>query len=147
VIANACQVAGPEFGNVRLEKSLGAGRSKGFWGGKSGKELLAANDPAWREALNDAEYLRRNISTTNQSESKFSVSLLLSFEDAFAAWSKYVSGSGASGHAGFILSTHIAATILSTSSGSCKASSSSTACRTACSWTSTSSSPWPSRCC
>jgi hypothetical protein len=132
VTTNAATIAGPSFGNVSFEVKPGVGRTKGFWSNQNGRALLAVRDPLWRQQLyvrkQLAMALRQNISSADPN-----VSLLLppfptasspppaffalSFGDAHDYFANWIVGDPALGHAGFILSTQVAATILNNACG------------------------------
>jgi hypothetical protein len=129
VQANADQVAVPDFGNLSFgqEPTLGLGRSKGFWH-NSGGPLLQACDPQWRAAINtsfdgsglpiEGPCLRRNVSELVPALSIFNVPLLpVGFPVAFDQLANYLVGNPAHGHAGFILSTQVCATLLNLACG------------------------------
>lgn len=132
VTANAATVAGPSFGNLSFEVKPGVGRTKGFWSNQNGQALLSVCDPQWRHSLylynNLPVGLRTNISSadpnvslfippfpspTSPTPAFFGLPFLTAHND-FANW---IVGNPALGHAGFILSTQVAATILNNSCG------------------------------
>jgi hypothetical protein len=127
VTANAPTIAGPGFGNLSFEVKPGVGRTKGFWHNANGEALRAASDPLWRQVL----YVHNNLPVglrTNVSTNDPNLSLLipplptvtspppaffgLSFAAASNRFNNWIVGDPALGHAGFILSTQVAATIL-----------------------------------
>lgn len=121
VTANASEVAAPSFGNISFQQAFGLGRSKGFWHNE-GSALLGQCDPLWRAALNGTETdpvcLRTNISSADPLVSIFLVPPPpATFGDAFAEWADYIVGDPALGHAGFILSSQVAASILNNTCG------------------------------
>ena len=121
VVTNVENVVGPSFGNLLFRLAPGVGRSKGFWHNE-GRPLCAATDPVWRGALNGTATnpvsLRTSVSSADPNLSVFKVPALPTpFSTAFAAWANYIVGSGANGHAGYILSTQVAATILNNACG------------------------------
>jgi hypothetical protein len=115
-MAGAAHVPGPDFGNVVYELSAGAGRSKGFWHNE-GHKLLADCDPDWRDYLNQA-CLRNPISSADPQISIYLVPAEpVPFILAFADFSMWIVGLPAQGHAGYMLSTQVAATILNNTCG------------------------------
>ena len=113
VIANADQVLGPCFGNLHFEVLLGAGRTKGFWHNQNGMVLLQQCDPDWRTALNPPQ-----LCLWYPSGMPFVVPAPpAAFATAFAAFSDWLVGQGATGHAGYLLGTQVAATILNNRCG------------------------------
>jgi len=122
VIANVERVHGPDFGNVSVEVKPLVGRTKGFWHNQNGRALLEQCDPQWRDALTTRNggpvSLRRNVSSDVASVSVFTpLPLPANFDAAFDDWSDYVVGKSADGHAGYMLSTQVAAAMLSNSCG------------------------------
>lgn len=129
IVASAPLVEGPWFGNIEFELAIGSngagpGRSKGFWH-NAGRPLLLACDTGypqvWRAALN-AACLRNPISTTDPAISLFIPPppenyYNLAFPQAFSNFSNWIVGLGAQGHAGYLLSTQVAATILNNTCG------------------------------
>jgi hypothetical protein len=133
VTASAATVAGPDFGNLSFEVKPGVGRTKGFWHNENGRAMLAVCDPEWRQDL----YFRRGLAMAlrhNISSGDPSVSLLfppfptgpvppvppfflLGFADAHDYFANWIVGNPALGHAGFLLSSQIAASILNNSCG------------------------------
>jgi hypothetical protein len=132
VVPIAASVAGPSFGNVSLEVKPGVGRTKGFWHNDNGRLLLAGCDPEWRHDLYVREGvpigLRTNISSADPLLSLFIPPFpapgaptppffLLDFMSAHDQLANWLVGDPALGHAGFILSTQVAAAILNSSCG------------------------------
>lgn len=122
VAASEPEVVVPPFGNISFSVRPFVGRTKGFWHNNNGRALLQACDPQWRDALttwNGAPLcFRRNVSSADPLASIFAplqppTPFSTAFDD-FAAW---IVGSPASGHAGFILSTQVAAAVLNRSCG------------------------------
>lgn len=122
VITDAENVPGPDFGNIGFEVKVGVGRTKGFWHNQNGRDLLAACDPHWREVLTVRRglplCLRRPISTTDPTRSIFvPLPVPAPFADAHLDFAEWIVGLGAEGHAGFILSTQVAAAVLNRECG------------------------------
>jgi len=122
VTASADLVLVPDFGNVSLELKVGVGRTKGFWHNQNGADLLQPDDPAWRDALTDWHgtplCLRRNLSSYDPYESIFApLPLPATFTQAHDDFGDWIVGDPAWGHAGFMLSTQIAAAILNSRFG------------------------------
>jgi hypothetical protein len=119
VIAFGATAAGPDFGNVQFGLTPGVGRSKGFWHNQ-GEPLLLDCEPQWREALGTSisnGFLRKPISSADPAISLFYLPLELSFSEAFYQFSNWIVGQGATGHAGYLLSNQVAATILNNTCG------------------------------
>lgn len=140
--ATAEYVAGPEFGNLRYELLIGAGRTPSYWsdedcgdqGGDEGepgevvtpetdcgRALLEACEPTWRSALTTRNglpiNLRKPVSNDNPSVSVFTPRPVpVDFDWAFRHWADYIHRN-ANDHAGFLLSREVAATLLSNSCG------------------------------
>jgi hypothetical protein len=132
VAASAATVAGPNFGNLSFEVKPGVGRTKGFWSNQNGAVLLQACDPQWRQVLyvrkGLAVALRTNISSADPNVSLFippfptlssppPAFFALTFGNAQSAFSSWIVGDPALGHAGFMLSTQVAAAILNNACG------------------------------
>jgi hypothetical protein len=114
--ASAPAVAVPDFGNLSYERAVGLGRTKGFWHNQNGAAMMAATDPEWRDALTTWNgsplCLRRKVSSYDPNVSIFApLPLPASFATAHADFANWIVGS-AGGHAGFILSTQVAAAVL-----------------------------------
>jgi hypothetical protein len=122
VIADEELPPSPNFGVVSLEVREGVGRTKGFWHNQNGGALLEQCEPQWRDVLTTRNgspvSLRRDVSSDVPSISVFApLPLPASFTSAFDDWSDYEVGQGASGHAGYMLSTQVAAAMLNSSCG------------------------------
>jgi hypothetical protein len=122
IVADREQMRGPFFGNVSFEVKPGVGRTKGFWSNQNGAYMLAACDPTWRDVLTTRNgapiQLRWPISSDDPNVSVFApLQLPATFTAAFLDWKTYEVGDGAQGHAGYILSTQVAAAMLSRSCG------------------------------
>lgn len=132
VVVSTAAVRGPDFGNLRFEVKPGVGRTKGFWHNQNGRALLQKCDPDWREVL----WLRKGVPVclrTNVSSADPAVSLFipplpvpngplplffsLDFATAHDRLANWLVGDPALGHAGFILSTQVAAAILNNECG------------------------------
>lgn len=123
VVVDGDNVLVPDFGNVSFtdEPVFGLARSKGYWHNQ-GRSVLLACDQHWRTTINgtqtDPVCLRRNISSLDPDVSIFTVPLLpTSFDNAFDSLSNYLVGDPTLGHAGFILSVQVCATLLNTACG------------------------------
>lgn len=133
VITSQELVPAPEFGNVGFELQAQAGRSVSFWGSydddcsdpadpnkPSGRELLAACDPIWRDVLttrNGAPIkLRKPISSDAPSNSIFTPPPSSTFDIAFETWDRYTERAP-NDHAGFLLSREVAGAILNNRCG------------------------------
>ena len=115
-------VAGPDFGVLSFEVKPGVGRSKGFWHGRNGRNLLLQCEPLWRDVLTTFAGaplgLRRNVSSADPLQSLYvPPPLPATFDAAFADFSSWIIGDPSLGHAGFMLSTQLAAAILSSRCG------------------------------
>lgn len=122
VTATATGVRGPDFGNLYLEVKTGVGRTKGFWHNQNGRALLQACDPLWRQVLVERQgvpiCLRRNVSTANPALSLYlPLQPPATFAQAADDLSNWLVGEAALGHAGYILSTQVAAAILNQACG------------------------------
>lgn len=122
VTADAADVLVPPFGNLSFSVRTGVGRTKGFWHNNNGRALLAQCDPDWRNALTTWNgsplCLRRNISSDDPQFSIFApLPLPTPFATSFDDFSDWIVGEASSGHAGYILSTQVAATILNSRCG------------------------------
>lgn len=111
----------PNFGNVSFEVKVGVGRTKGFWHNQNGAALLQQSDPNWRDTLTTWQgsplCLRRSISSYDPQQSIFTpLAPPASFLDAHQDFADWIVGS-ANGHAGFMLSTQVAAAILNSEHG------------------------------
>jgi len=120
--ASAPEVLVPDFGNLSFGLEVGVGRTKGFWHNVNGARLMQATDPVWREVLTTWDgsplCLRRNISSYDPNVSIFApLPLPASFEDAHLDFAQWIVGDPALGHAGFMLSTQVAASILNSRVG------------------------------
>ena len=122
VIADQPEVVVPPFGNVSFSVRPLVGRTKGYWHNNNGRADLELCDPLWRSALttwNNAPLcLRRSVSSADPALSIFAplappAPFATAFDD-FAAW---IVGNPANGHAGFILSTQVAAAVLNRNCG------------------------------
>jgi hypothetical protein len=91
------------FGDARFGAGTG-GQTIGFWRNPNGKAVLEANDPLWRNVIND-------LNLRNADGSHFDVSLSDSFEDAFADWKEWLQGANAVNMA-YMLSAQLAVTQL-----------------------------------
>jgi hypothetical protein len=117
VVTNDDNVDGPAFGNISFEVKPGLGRSKGFWHNQNGRAILAQHDPQWRTALTTrADYtlnLRRPIVSTDPAVSIFRpLPPPATFDAAHADFAEWIVSDPTLGHAGFILSSQLAASIL-----------------------------------
>ena len=117
VVADAAEVHGPDFGNISFEVKPGVGRTKGFWHNRNGKAILALNDAQWRDTLTVRHdiilNLRRPVQSNDPQTSIFRpLPLPATFEAAHADFAAWIVGNPTIGHAGFILSSQLAASIL-----------------------------------
>jgi hypothetical protein len=122
VVTSTAAVRGPDFGNISFEVKVGVGRTKGFWHNQNGAALLSVCDPQWRDSLTVRNgitiCLRRNISTSNPALSIFApLQPPATFAQAHEDFADWIVGDPALGHAGFILSTQVAAAILNRDCG------------------------------
>ncbi len=122
VVASTELVNVPPFGNVSFGVATGVGRTKGFWHNPNGRAMLLACDPEWREALTTRNSsplcLRRNVSSDDPGLSIFvPPAAPTPFAPAFNSLKSWLVGESASGHAGFILSTQVAAAVLNSRCG------------------------------
>jgi hypothetical protein len=121
IVAKNEHSAGPEFGNVNYAVLPGAGRTKGFWHNSNGRARLALHEPLWREVLTTRTgapvNLRRPISSADPAVSIFTpLAAPATFQAAFADFAAYIV-QNAQGHAGFMLSSQVAATLLNNTAG------------------------------
>jgi len=119
--ASAAQVDVPDFGNISFELAVGVGRTKGFWHNQNGAAILEAADPLWRDSLTTWKgsplCLRRNISSYDPGVSIFApLPLPASFDAAHADFADWITDL-AQGHAAFMLSSQLAASVLNSRHG------------------------------
>lgn len=121
-LANLSLVDVGDFGALSFgeQPATGVSTSKGFWS-NAGMPILMQCDPLWREAVNgpvgNPLCLRRPISTDDPAISIFTVAPPpTSFATVYFQLSNYLT-SRARGHAGYILSSQVCATVLNRACG------------------------------